>query len=63
MPTKRRNHGRNKKNRGHTTPVVCTNCARLVPKVLHNLVLAKKENKLLRKKKKNKIIIKENDGK
>ena len=32
MPTKRRNHGRNKKNKGHADNVNCTNCGRLVPK-------------------------------
>merc|ERR1711981_1239638 len=32
MPFKRRNGGRNKYNRGHTTAVPCTNCVRLVPK-------------------------------
>jgi small subunit ribosomal protein S26e len=32
MPTKRRNHGRNKNNKGHSDSVHCTNCYRLVAK-------------------------------
>ena len=32
MPTKRRNHGRNKKNKGHCDKTNCTNCGRMVPK-------------------------------
>ena len=32
MPKKRRTNGRNKKNRGNTANVVCSNCGRLVAK-------------------------------
>ena len=32
MPSKRRNNGRNKKNKGHSNPVVCSNCGRQVAK-------------------------------
>jgi len=32
MPSKRRNNGRNKKNKGHADSVHCTNCFRLVGK-------------------------------
>merc|ERR1711977_293066 len=32
MPTKRRNHGRSKKNRGSPGNVSCDNCSRMVPK-------------------------------
>lgn len=33
MPSKRRNNGRSKKNRGHTVAISCSNCTRMVPKV------------------------------
>ena len=32
MPVKRRNHGRNKKNRGYDKPIFCVNCGRHCPK-------------------------------
>ena len=32
MPKKRRNNGRNKKNRGHTKPIVCSASGKLCPK-------------------------------
>merc|ERR1712100_521956 len=31
-PVKRRNHGRNKSNKGHSNVVRCMNCGRIVPK-------------------------------
>ncbi len=32
MPTKRRNHGRNKSNKGHSNTIRCLNCAKMCPK-------------------------------
>ena len=32
MPSKRRNNGRKKSNAGHTRPISCSHCARMVPK-------------------------------
>ncbi|EQB61056.1 40s ribosomal protein s26 [Vairimorpha apis BRL 01] len=32
MPVKRKNHGKNRKNRGSCKPIQCDKCGRLVPK-------------------------------
>eukprot|EP00349_Pseudokeronopsis_sp_Brazil_P003761 CAMPEP_0202959938 /NCGR_PEP_ID=MMETSP1396-20130829/4138_1 /ASSEMBLY_ACC=CAM_ASM_000872 /TAXON_ID= /ORGANISM="Pseudokeronopsis sp., Strain Brazil" /LENGTH=60 /DNA_ID=CAMNT_0049678853 /DNA_START=40 /DNA_END=222 /DNA_ORIENTATION=- len=32
MPSKRRNNGRNKNNKGHNNVCNCINCGRIVPK-------------------------------
>ena len=32
MPSKRRNNGRTKKNKGHSSVVNCINCGRIFPK-------------------------------
>lgn len=32
MPSKRRNNGRKKTNAGHTRPISCSHCSRMVPK-------------------------------
>ena len=54
MPLKRRNHGRNKKNKGNSDRVHCLNCGRTVPKdkaikrfVIKNLVDASSKQDIL----------------
>merc|ERR1719446_923972 len=44
MPSKRRNNGRAKKNKGHSNVIRCLNCGRVFPK--GNMVLPKLYTKL-----------------
>ena len=39
MPSKRRNNGRGKKNKGNAIRVHCINCARITPKVFSLSIL------------------------